>query len=121
MHACRCTTTWDEITERSYIELEEYTPLFSETDEDFSPTSSETKTPSVSQGFPSPVRSSDVGGQRSATATDSRTAADNITIHSVWDRYLSVIQGRSSYGAIKFNGQSKRTHFFDLIVFTLKS
>ena len=34
-----------------------------------------------------------------------RTAAENITTHAAWDRYLSLIQGRSSYAPIKFNGQ----------------
>jgi hypothetical protein len=35
-----------------------------------------------------------------------RSAATNITTHAAWDRYLSIIQGRSSFAPIKFNGQS---------------
>lgn len=41
----------------------------------------------------------------SETVDHSRSAAENITTHAVWDRYLSLIQGRSAYAPIKFNGQ----------------
>ena len=64
----RCSTTWDEITDRSYVQVVER-------------------------------RSAGEGSH------PTRTAARNISTHAAWDRYLSIIQGRSSYAPIKFNGQ----------------
>eukprot|EP01052_Picozoa_sp_SAG31_P029885 SAG31_NODE_3012_length_4788_cov_2.735125_4_plen_558_part_00 len=66
-----CTTTWEEIIGRNYIQVEE-------------------------------VQSTSVETTRGIE----RTSAENITTHAVWDRYLSIIQGRTSYAPIKFNGQS---------------
>lgn len=64
----KCSTTWEEVTGRSYIQVESAT-----------------------------------GGMNQ---NNERSSAENITTHAAWDRYLSIIQGRSSYGPIKFNGQS---------------
>jgi hypothetical protein len=61
-----CTTSWTELTNRSFIELQE---------------------------------------RNFNGSTGSRSAAENITTHAAWDRYLSLIQGRSAFAAIKFNGQ----------------
>ena len=42
------------------------------------------------------------------TANDPKKAeqAQQITDHVNWDRYLSLIQGRTAYAPIKFNGQA---------------
>ena len=42
------------------------------------------------------------------TANDPTKAeqAHQITDHVNWDRYLSLIQGRTAYAPIKFNGQA---------------
>ena len=56
------------------------------------------------------------GGARTADKS-ARTAAENITTHAAWDRYLSIIQGRRAYAPIKFNGQdflsNQAGHGFD--------
>ena len=66
-----CATTWQEIMERSYVQVEE-----------------------ISGGELTSATVSEQGDH-------SRSAAENITTHAVWDRYLSLIQGRSGYAPIK--------------------
>ena len=44
------------------------------------------------------------------------TTAKAITDHVIWDRYLSLIQGRASFAPIKFNGQVTLTGSRDALL-----
>jgi hypothetical protein len=93
-----CSATWDEIMERTYIQLEE-----------IGADSVAAVTDGVEGVDGVDYRSSNSGSNTDTSsigADKPRTAAKNITDHSSWDRYLSLIQGRTSYAPIKFNGQT---------------
>jgi hypothetical protein len=104
-----CGTTWSELLERSYIQVDE----INSSDMHNDPDHLNTRTSTIAR------TSTDLNASTSTSTDDpfnllqpvnepARSAATNITVHAVWDRYLSLIQGRSSYAPIKFNGQVAR-------------
>ena len=121
-----CSTTWEELTGRSYIQVPSpyHMSAIITVCRSHSPVRtlfrlilSRVRTTLVytTAIIREQVESSDgkmKGVQREKkrkTDSDSeevgvRSSAENITTHAAWDRYLSIIQGRSSYAPIKFNG-----------------
>lgn len=100
-------TSWAELMERSYIEVtERSTPGAAAADTSgSSPKGSLSRSEHTTDGGYDDDPAAEPQAQPQWRADRARSAADNITTHAAWDRYLSLIQGRSAFAAIKFNGQ----------------